>query len=106
MKSLIMERRCPTCKNKFDVWTSHPWTTFCSIKCAKRYKQQNKRKQNYRELIISYYEYTCQSCGNNNIDLHIHHKIPLEVGGKNHWSNVTVLCTLCHRLVHSKGVIL
>jgi len=52
------------------------------------------------ELICSYFDFTCQLCDKKTNDLIIHHIKPLEMGGKNHWINITVLCKKCHKITH------
>jgi len=40
----------------------------------------------------------CQNCGNEGE--HLHHIVPLVVGGTNNLSNLAVLCAECHGKVH------
>lgn len=63
-----------------------------------RYEGQfsNLIKQKIREK----YDYTCQSCGNKKIILHVHH-IDLNPLNNNE-ENFTLLCISCHRKVHGK----
>lgn len=41
----------------------------------------------------------CANCGSDS-DLHIHHIVPLAVGGSNRLSNLVRLCSECHAKVH------
>lgn len=45
----------------------------------------------------------CANCGATE-DLHVHHIVPLVVGGSNRRSNLCVLCGECHGLVHGLGL--
>ncbi len=56
-------------------------------------------------MIFSYYDFTCQLCDKKvlewkNQGLVIHHTIPTEMGGKNTWGNIIVLCRKCHFITH------
>jgi 5-methylcytosine-specific restriction endonuclease McrA len=48
----------------------------------------------------------CELCGRGHAKLgkrstlDIHHKIPIEEGGKDERDNILVLCTACHRMAH------
>jgi predicted HNH restriction endonuclease len=42
----------------------------------------------------------CQSCGNGERQLHVHHIVPLGAGGSNARSNLLTLCEECHGKVH------
>jgi len=44
--------------------------------------------------------HTCQSCGNGDRELHVHHIVPLGAGGSNARSNLLTLCDQCHGRVH------
>jgi len=44
--------------------------------------------------------YTCQGCGAENAELHVHHIVPLGAGGSNARSNLITLCDECHGRVH------
>jgi hypothetical protein len=44
--------------------------------------------------------YTCQGCGNEDRELHVHHIVPLGAGGSNARSNLITLCDECHGRVH------
>lgn len=45
----------------------------------------------------------CQRCRSIKQPLNIHHVKPFRLGGTNSLTNLTVLCTTCHREVHSDG---
>jgi hypothetical protein len=44
----------------------------------------------------------CETCGQRGW-LHLHHRVPVEVGGKHDADNLTLLCSSCHRAAH-RGV--
>lgn len=51
--------------------------------------------------------YQCQNCGSragpeSNIELHVHHTIPLNEGGLNTTSNLFTLCKRCRNAVHAQ----
>ena len=55
-----------------------------------------------RFAIFKEYDYKCQHCGKySKGDLHLHHIVPLGIGGTNHKSNLIPLCSKCHMKVHS-----
>lgn len=41
----------------------------------------------------------CQNC-ESDTDLHVHHIVPLALGGRNILSNLAVLCGVCHGKIH------
>lgn len=43
---------------------------------------------------------TCQNCGCEDDRVHIHHIVPLSVGGSNRVTNLAVLCEKCHGCIH------
>lgn len=46
-------------------------------------------------------EHACVNCGERE-DLHLHHVVPLVYGGTNYLTNVVLLCTSCHSVVHCR----
>lgn len=77
-------------------------------------------RENYRDLLgnVSMLDYpdnwddiarairkrdsnSCQSCGNEDDTLHVHHIVPLGAGGSNARSNLITLCASCHGRVHN-----
>ncbi|MGG4453203.1 HNH endonuclease [Brevibacillus porteri] len=46
---------------------------------------------------------SCQNCGRAD-DLHIHHIVPLALGGRNVLSNLASLCGVCHGKVHGINI--
>jgi len=58
---------------------------------------------NWKDLkswILRRDTYTCQNCGAQGVELHIHHIIPLSKGGSNDPGNLITLCRECHEAVH------
>ncbi|WNF07467.1 HNH endonuclease [Brevibacillus borstelensis] len=45
----------------------------------------------------------CQNCGRAD-DLHVHHIVPLSMGGRNVLSNLATLCGVCHGKVHGINI--
>jgi len=56
-----------------------------------------------RFVIFKYYNYTCQNCGRYaKGELHLHHLIPIKMGGGNGWDNLAPVCRDCHKRIHRK----
>lgn len=54
-------------------------------------------------------EYTCRNCArqggpHGDVQLEVHHVVPLSKGGSNRASNLITLCEDCHNAVHHKNV--
>lgn len=83
---------CPICKRQID-WLPKPENEGQRTKASKYTPEK---------IGIEY----CELCGRtrekigNNESLEIHHKIPINEGGKDIRENVLVLCTPCHRMAH------
>lgn len=98
-------RPCKECGNIFLFDMTDTRKRYCSPSC--RYKSRYKRRSAMNslstdwkhEVIVSLFNYECQICGISK-KLHIHHIIPVSIGGRNHISNITVLCSKCHRNLH------
>ncbi len=62
---------------------------------------ENSRKwfANNRKFYFENLERKCVNCGEMN-GLHLHHIVPLAVGGTNNISNVVILCSKCHGKIH------
>lgn len=61
-----------------------------------------------RQEIHQRDDYHCQNCGSrggpdSEIELHVHHAVPLSQGGLNKTSNLLTLCKRCHTAAHSRG---
>jgi len=57
-----------------------------------------------RLQILERDNYTCQECGNDDVELHVHHKVYIEnrmAWDYNHLLLIT-LCPECHKKVHSR----
>lgn len=53
-----------------------------------------------KQIIIKNAEYECESCGENELPLHVHHERELSTGGSNKLENLKCLCEECHKEVH------
>ncbi|MBD7935924.1 HNH endonuclease [Cytobacillus sp. Sa5YUA1] len=42
----------------------------------------------------------CFNCGTTSEAFHVHHIVPLAIGGTNRLTNLSLLCEACHGLVH------
>lgn len=67
-------------------------------------KLKDPRWQKKRLDVLNVNEFTCQSCGDSESTLHVHHKMYAK--GRNPWEydlgQYAVLCENCHGLEHSK----
>ncbi len=109
---------CPRCKREFPKRGNK---IYCSRKCKvkakdkrtgrcyrhnkeriERRKKEGKfayRENAYRKIILSFLGNKCSKCGDNK-KLHIHHIIPIFLGGTNDCKNITLLCEKCHSFLH------
>lgn len=114
-KSVLGERICPNCNNKFTVILSNikeSQKVTCGHACANKYFSWNQGSKNkksgisyYRKLLISFYEehgllFKCCHCSEADpIVVDIHHID--EDRYNNDLTNLIPLCVRCHRLLHS-----
>lgn len=52
-----------------------------------------------RQEVLERDEYRCGNCGSTD-NLHVHHIVPLSLGGSNLPSNLRTLCKSCHQRLH------
>lgn len=52
-----------------------------------------------RQEVLQRDGFTCGNCGRGD-HLHVHHIVPLSVGGSNQISNLRTLCEDCHKRLH------
>ena len=83
---------CPSC-NSFIDWLKKPENEGIRIQSSK-FSPESLKIEN------------CELCGRDasklgkRSSLAVHHKIPIEEGGKDTKDNLLVLCTACHRMAH------
>ena len=61
--------------------------------------------ENWRELSDQVRKrdgYRCTQCGAKDVELHVHHIVPLSLGGSNEDNNLTTLCDYCHGEIHPR----
>ncbi|MBI4300272.1 MAG: HNH endonuclease [Chloroflexi bacterium] len=46
--------------------------------------------------------YRCTQCGASDVELHVHHIVPLSQGGSNDPDNLITLCDYCHKEIHPR----
>lgn len=64
---------------------------------------QNKLRIEFETKIRDIYILAFPLCGNcGAVGSHVHHIIPLSLGGTNKLSNLVTLCDVCHGVVHGK----
>ena len=70
------------------------------------YRPSELYPENWNRLrfaIFKRYGYRCQACGKYaKGDLHLHHIIPVRMGGTHTFDNLIPLCSECHYAVHAK----
>lgn len=54
-----------------------------------------------RDAVLEYLGGRCEYCGSYD-NLHIHHIIPLELGGRNSLGNLEIACSKCHHKLHKQ----
>lgn len=61
-----------------------------------------KIREEYEKIRISLDKLLPKECGNcgETVSLHIHHVVPISVGGSNRASNLVRLCNVCHSKAH------
>lgn len=82
---------------------------YCGLTCSVLTRKATRQKRSksitnspYKDIILSIFDNECQFCTSRN-NLLIHHKIPVASGGRNHISNIIVLCKKCHLMLHYGG---
>jgi hypothetical protein len=56
-----------------------------------------------REAVKDRDHHRCTQCDAVDVELHVHHIVPLSRGGANDWDNLVTLCDICHKEEHSGG---
>lgn len=57
-----------------------------------------------RVAILERDDYTCQGCGERNVQFQVHHIVPLGCGGTNTFRNLITLCEECHGRIHGGAI--
>lgn len=70
------------------------------MKTGKSKEWRQHSEYNWSGVIINYLGKICVYCGSQE-KLHIHHIIPMDLGGPNTMENLEVVCKLCHHKLHS-----
>jgi 5-methylcytosine-specific restriction endonuclease McrA len=52
-----------------------------------------------RQLVLDRDKHRCGNCGSTH-ELHVHHIVPLSLGGTNEMGNLRTLCRSCHERLH------
>jgi len=53
-----------------------------------------------RRRVLDRDGHKCANCGRSDLELHVHHIVPLSRGGTSNPSNLKTLCEGCHKLIH------
>jgi len=64
----------------------------------KYYSSPEWRKTRMRALVRD--DFKCVGCGDESLELHVHHIIPVSKGGSDLLDNLKSLCIKCHRETH------
>lgn len=66
-------------------------------------RKRHVMTKSFKSMVHIQFGHSCHKCGST-MNLQIHHKTPVCLGGKgNDLNNVELLCEKCHRAVHAKG---
>jgi len=62
-----------------------------------------------RKRVLRRDNYTCQNCGvqggpHGNVELHVHHSVPVSKGGTHQLSNLITHCDSCHDAIHTNSM--
>ncbi|KKN17798.1 hypothetical protein LCGC14_0962210 [marine sediment metagenome] len=70
------------------------------VECNRILLNSDNNSKRGRNLILERDNFECRICGNNNLQLDIHHIKPKEFGGEHKESNLITLCKSCHMFMH------
>jgi len=106
------EYECSNCEDNIKRYESTVRNdeAYCSTSCQiegqkiKGYDSHFYNRSNWmnrREEIKDRDNNSCQWCGKGNVDFHVHHLRPIQLGGKLFdGSNLVTLCNRCHGWAH------
>ena len=103
----LIEKNCDVCGKPFKTKCSH--AKHCSRTCTNRKAKarlkdaRSKGKYRYHISAKIYKEFgdlKCFYCGWDKDKCDIHHIVPRVKGGTDEYSNLTIACPNCHRLIH------
>ncbi len=91
---------CPVCKKEFVTIIKSQY--FCSEVCNRATRKSlNLVLPLVREYFLERANFKCEECGVfNNVELQLHHIIPIYKGGFDKENNIVVLCKQCHLKKH------
>lgn len=88
------------CRNCGYFFVSSKDKIYCSNKCIKKKSKRESRGLRLRFKILQRDNFTCKYCGrnvkDNNVKLHVDHKIPISKGGSNNVDNLITSCSDCN----------
>lgn len=93
---------CAYCKKEPIKQNNIPHTRYCSDKCARANWAKTHREKypdrvsGYRKILIELLGNKCKTC-DSVVRLELDHIVPVKDGGENTFSNLQVLCSVCHR---------
>jgi hypothetical protein len=73
---------------------------------GKDYQKSTRLDQNLRLATLMRDDFKCTQCKANNTKLEAHHIVWREHGGKDSITNLTTLCSSCHKKVHAGKIII
>ena len=103
----LIEKNCEVCGKAFKTKCSH--AKHCSRSCgnqkgkARTKEARSKGKYRYHisaKIYKQFGDLKCFYCGWDKDKCDIHHIVPRVKGGTDEYSNLTIACPNCHRLIH------
>ncbi|NBW22197.1 MAG: HNH endonuclease, partial [Caulobacteraceae bacterium] len=95
---------CLSCGRLIQLGSSSRCTD-CKPKRVRRFGQakpyQTKEWQAARRKALSQAGHTCCMCGTQ-LQLQVHHRLPLSEGGSHDQSNLAVVCRSCHPVLEAR----
>lgn len=68
-----------------------------------KYQESNRLDENLRLATLMRDNFTCQCCRAENVELHAHHVVWKEYGGKDSIYDLVTVCKKCHDKIHKEG---
>lgn len=108
-----IEKECLQCGKIFIIKRTTTMNC-CSMKCRLEYQEIHRVDKNYystnewrktrmRALVRD--DFKCVTCGDESLELHVHHILPISKGGDDTLDNLSTLCLKCHREVHNHKIV-
>ena len=100
----VNKQACPSCNKTFI--SKGAGNRYCSYECQRHHRRAKLPSTKQWKVLSEYvYErdmYKCVSCKDDKGSYHVHHKLPLSLGGTNEYDNLELLCERCHGERHTE----